>query len=362
MGKRSGEGFVTHLAILIMALTRALSDRVSLSGITVGRRGLLAYLKALGGSNTVKVVPSSVSDKRTKGIKVACGQLVSTIPDSHWIDAEKTPMALCEVKVSPKNTIIPNMGVTELADAVARALPFASRDSEKPIMSAVLFSAGEGKLSVVATDGVILSEQTLDFDGEGEALISRDDLRGVASALRKAKRVRVSFTDTELLIETDIIRYKWQGIDGNYPNYKKLIPTEHTCLAHFDTQEALGSVRALQALVGDKDATIDLTFADATVTFANPDGQGQTRMSADIDGEGYVRVNSTYLITALKSMVGMVDFALTKSTAPCLLSLDGLKAVVMPMLSEKAKTDTKAEKAEKAKAETKTEAKAPVPA
>jgi DNA polymerase III sliding clamp (beta) subunit (PCNA family) len=264
-------------------------------------------------------------------------------------------MTLCEVRVSPNHSIVPNVGVTELADAINKSIPFASKDSEKPIMSAVFFNASEGKLALVATDGVILSETTLDYEGSGQALIGVDELRGVASALRKAKRARVSFEgeDTKtLLVETDIIRYKFVALAGTYPDYKRLIPTEQNCQVHFDSVEALGSVKALQALVGDKDASIDLNFAEGVISFANPDGQGTTRMSADIVGEGYIRVNSTCLLTALKAMGGMVTLALSSPTTPCLLSLDGHRVIIMPMMSEKAKADTEAKKkAEKAELE-----------
>ena len=72
MGKRSGDGFVAHKAMLVDALSRAIADRVMINDITLGRKGLLGYLKALGGSNVVKVVPSGnasglrVTDKKLK--------------------------------------------------------------------------------------------------------------------------------------------------------------------------------------------------------------------------------------------------------------------------------------------------------
>ena len=76
MGKRSGEGFVAHKAMLVSALSRALAARVVLMDLTIGRRGLLGYLKALGGSNIVKVIPSNGSasgsqatDKTLEGVK-----------------------------------------------------------------------------------------------------------------------------------------------------------------------------------------------------------------------------------------------------------------------------------------------------
>ena len=107
-GKRSGEGFVAHKAILVSALSRALAERVTLMDLTIGRKGLLGYLKALGGSNIVKVTPSngsaSGSQATVKRLKVTCGANTSYLEDSQWV-GDKTPLTLCEVRVSPHNTV-----------------------------------------------------------------------------------------------------------------------------------------------------------------------------------------------------------------------------------------------------------------
>ena len=52
---------MAHKATLVSALTRALSERVVLQDITIGRKGFLGYLKALAGSNVVKVTPAADS-------------------------------------------------------------------------------------------------------------------------------------------------------------------------------------------------------------------------------------------------------------------------------------------------------------
>ena len=49
VGKRSGNGFVAHKATLVNALSRALAERLMLMDFTIGRKGLLGYLKAIGG-------------------------------------------------------------------------------------------------------------------------------------------------------------------------------------------------------------------------------------------------------------------------------------------------------------------------
>ena len=80
-GKRSGEGFVSHKAILVNALSRALAERVVLIDFTIGRKGFLNYLKSLGGSNIVKVagirsadhLQPFVGDPQPAGIAVGRG-------------------------------------------------------------------------------------------------------------------------------------------------------------------------------------------------------------------------------------------------------------------------------------------------
>ena len=57
VGKRSGNGFVAHKATLVNALSRALAERLMLLDFTIGRKGLLGYLKAIAGSNVVKMLP-----------------------------------------------------------------------------------------------------------------------------------------------------------------------------------------------------------------------------------------------------------------------------------------------------------------
>ncbi len=165
MGKRSGDGFIAHKAKLINALSRALSERVELMDFTIGRKGLLGYLKALGGSNIVKVVPSngSASGVRAadKRLRITCGANTSYIADNEWI-GEKTPLSFCEVRISPNNTVKPNIGSLELSEALNRVLPFTAKEDNRPALQCVLFMAKEGKLTLVSPDGFRLAIISLD--------------------------------------------------------------------------------------------------------------------------------------------------------------------------------------------------------
>ena len=364
VGKRSGNGFVAHKATLVNALSRALAERLMLVDFTIGRKGLLAYLKAIAGSNVVKVVPANGADSESHGIgkrlKVICGSNTSYLEDMAWV-GDKTPMTLAEVRVSPNNIVKPNIGNVELAEALNRTLPFTATEDNRPVLQCVLFKAGEGKLKLVGADGFRLAVQTIDFDGEGEALIVRDDLAGIANALRKARRVNLSFEASgesldgmKLIIDTEAIRYSFVSADGTFPDYEKLIPKEAKTVVHFDTVEAVKAIGSLKVLADSKSYPIDLTLDNGMVMLSSPDDKGRAVMPADIEGEvNKVRIDGKYLADALRACNGMVDLKLTDGKSPVLFQVDGYLLVTMPMLTnaEKPKAEPKAEPAPAEEAE-----------
>jgi hypothetical protein len=333
---------------------------------TIGRKGFLTYLKSLGGSNIVKIVPAngSASGSQTNGhkrLKVVCGANTSYLDDMAWV-GEKTPLTLCDVRVSPSNTVKPNLGALELSEVLSRVLPFTAKEDNRPVLQCVLFKVAEGKLTMVSADGFRLAVVKLDFDGdEGQVLINRDELRGVTSALRRARRVRVSFEKSgdsldgmSLTLDTELIRYKWRGADGNFPEYEKLIPSEFNTLASFDTNEALKAVSSLKVLSDSKSYPIDLTIGNGRVIMSNPDDKGQVEIPADTQGEGKVRIDGSYLADALRACGGMVELKLTDGKSPMLFTSPDYELVVMPMLtSESQKPKDEAETTEPEQAEAK---------
>ena len=331
---------------------------------TIGRKGFLTYLKSLGGSNIVKVVPAngSASGSQTNGqkrLKVVCGANTSYLDDMAWV-GEKTPLTLCDVRVSPSNTVKPNLGALELSEVLSRILPFTAKEDNRPVLQCVLFKVAEGKLTMVSADGFRLAVVKLDFDGdEGQVLINRDELRGVTSALRRARRVRVSFEKSgdsldgmSLTLDTELIRYKWRGAEGNFPEYEKLIPAEFNTLTSFDTNEALKAVSSLKVLSDSKSYPIDLSIGNGKVIMSNPDDKGQAEIPADTQGEVKVRLDGSYLADALRACGGMVELKLTDGKSPMLFTSPDYELVVMPMLtSESQKPEDEAETAEPEQAE-----------
>jgi DNA polymerase III sliding clamp (beta) subunit (PCNA family) len=373
VGKRSGDGFVAHKEQLVDALARAQAERVMLFNdeITLGRRGFLAYLKALAGSNIVKVVPASDnasgSQVVAKGVKVVCGNHQGYLPNEAWIK-DKMPLTFNEVRVSPSNAVVPNLGSVELAEALLKVVGFASIEEAKAVLQTVRFHQKEGKLTLTASDGFRLAEVSLDFEaGEAEALIYASELKGLISALRKAKRVKVSFeqkADEEgglvtklLLIDTELIRYKFHSQDGEYPDYEKVIPGEFVATASFDTKAMMKASQSLLSFWYDDDTKplyrpLTLAISEGKVTIEAKEDRGKAVIEAEASGEGKVAVNGKYLLQALRTCGGIAEVKIVNASSPILFSSNGYRCLVMPMLLP---GETEAPKAEaKAEAEPKT--------
>ena len=358
-GKRSGAGFVAHKAILVNALSRALAERVMLIDLTIGRKGFLNYVKAVGGSNVIKVAPSngsaSESQATKKRLRVVCGANTSYLDDLAWI-GDKTPLTLCEIRVSPGNSVKPNLGATELAEALNRVVPFTSKDDARPVLQCVNFEVKEGKLYLVGADGFTLAVATLDYeDGEGKALVNRNDLKGL-NALKRARRVRIGFEPNgslegkNLVVDTELIRYKLSSLDGSYPDWRRLIPADFKSFVSFDTVEAIKAANSLKVLADSKSYPVDLIIGNGRMVIADVEDKGQAEINAETDGEPIkVRIDGKYFAQAMRACGGMVDLKLANSYASMLFTANGYQLVVMPLMTADSSADMKRDGEAKAK-------------
>ena len=224
------------------------------------------------------------------------------------------------------------------------------------MLRCIYFVTNEGKLSLVTADGFRLAHITLDYEGEGQALIEHEDLKGIARALARAKRVSLGFEKEgmgnldKLIISTELTEYRFQSLNGNFPDWQKLIPTEFKVTASFDPVEVLRAIASLKALADSKSYPIDLTIGEGTIRMTDPDSKGEVTISADTDVEGYVRIEGNYLADVLKAWGGMVELKVVNGYSPMLFSQNGYQVVCMPMLTTEANEQAKADRQAKAQA------------
>lgn len=258
------------------------------------------------------------------------------------------PFTFCHIRVSPRYAVMPNLGGNELAEALSRVLPFTATDDGRMTLQCIKVVQKDSKLTLTASDGFTLSELSLDFaDGEAEALLNRDDLRGLIPALRKAKRVKVSFDEKpdndnggllakSLIIDTELITYKLPSQQGSYPDYDKVFPSEFTATASFDTREAFNACYSLLTYWYADDAKgllrpLTLRVSDGKVVIEAKEDRGSIPVAAETNGEAVIAVAGNYLIRALKACGGIADMKVANSNSPLTFAVDGYRCLVMPM-------------------------------
>ncbi len=273
---------------------------------------------------------------------------------------------------------MPNLGGNELAEALSRVLPFTDADDARPILQCVKVVQKDDKLTLIAADGFTLGELSLDFEaGEAEALINRDDLKGLIPALRKAKRVKVSFEQKpdsdnggllakSLVVDTELIKYSLPSQQGSYPDYDKVFPSDFIATASFDTKEVIKACQSLLAIWFDDNTKglfrpLTLTVADGKVVIEAKEDRGQMAIPAETSGEAKIAVAGNYLTKALRACGGIAEMKLASSQSPIAFTVDGYRCLVMPMALPESKAVAEAEAVAteaQAKAETETKAEA----
>jgi DNA polymerase-3 subunit beta len=246
-------------------------------------------------------------------------------------------------------------------------LPITSGDEASPIFQCVRFLQKDGKLTLAGCDGFSLSEVILNFEdgeAEAEALVNRDELKGLISALRKAKRVKVGFEEKPngdegllakcLVVDTEVVRYKLQSQSGEYPNYQGIIPTECLATASVDAKEAIKASRSLLAVWYDDSLKplarpIILTIGEGKVVLEAQGDRGQTEIAAETSGQVKVAFQGNRFLKALKACGGIVEMKMVNGSSPVLFTVDSHRCVVMPMAI--AETEAEAEPKGEPKAE-----------
>ena len=347
VGRRCGQGFVCHRLHLVNSLSTVQSPTVKVLGLTLGTRGLTGFLRLSNRSNIVTMIPVKGKSNDEARLRVEVGSYHTSLEHLDWTTEKTQNMIPCEVKVKPKGKVIPNISGTDLAFALARVLPFASKTDDRPVLKGVQFRVGNGKLTVASCDGFSLAQQSIDFDyesnGDIEALIDASELKGILPHIRKSRRLRLSFVKPKALadpygltIDTESIHYQFDSISGKYPDYEKLIP-EDKIKVEVDSRELLQATASIGSLAVGRQAGLTLSLEDNKLTISVMDDRGKATVEVIGTGKARTGINSKYLTTVCKAIDDMASVSFSDSPgSPIKFCVDGYTALVMPLATKEA--------------------------
>jgi DNA polymerase-3 subunit beta len=218
------------------------------------------------------------------------------------------------------------------AEAVGQVAIAAGKDDSLPVLTGVYVEIEENKLILAATDRYRLAVRELNWDApraSAAALIRARTLNEAAKSLAGVKSVSISLaaaTATERLIgfasEGKVMTSRM--LDGTFPPYRHLLPSERSATAVVEVAPFVDSVRRV-ALVADKTVPLRLAFNPGALTLeagVGDDAQATEELEIAFDGEALsIAFNPTFLLDGLAAVnSAYVEIAFTGGSKPAVLS------------------------------------------
>lgn len=249
---------------------------------------------------------------------------------------------------------VTQLSAESLIEGLRSSLFSASADETKQVLTGVHLTIQPDGLEFAATDGHRLAVvQTIDAEtdgaattGEGKQLdvtIPAKALQELAKMLERqaGSSVAVQFDQGQAVFEWTEQRLTTRLLEGQYPNYRQLIPRQFSRQLTVDRRQFVSALELIAVLADQKNnivkLSLDSTKQELSLSVDAQDvGSSKQTMPAQITGDDLdVAFNVKYLMDGLKVVsTGEVQMQLNTATSPAIISpVGGIKLtyLVMPV-------------------------------
>ena len=221
-----------------------------------------------------------------------------------------------------------------------------SADESRYVLNGIFVSLAEHKMTLVATDGrrLALVDEEVDISeaNRGEFIIPTKTVHELARLLGEKGDVEIRFTENQAAFtmgdgkgfSAEVIS---KLVEGNYPNYRQVIPSETRERIALPREELLAATHRAQIMTSDKANSVKLAIGRNNLSItANSPEVGEARENLAIDYKGKeiaIAFNPAYLIEPLAALTeNEVFLELIDDLSPGVLKIAGpFLYVVMPM-------------------------------
>ena len=199
------------------------------------------------------------------------------------------------------------LAAKDFAAALHQVVPAASADDARPILTGVLMAAEEGGLRLVATDSYRLAVRDLPGTTvlrEGQSvLVPSRALKELERLLGDAEEITLRLGEREATFEVGGIRLTTRLIEGEFPNYRGLIPASHPNRLTVGREALVEAVRRVKLMAREPNTPVRLAMsADGLelIAITQDVGQAHEQLDATYAGEDLVvAFNPDYLLSGV---------------------------------------------------------------
>jgi DNA polymerase-3 subunit beta len=227
-----------------------------------------------------------------------------------------------------------------LLETIHRVARAASRDESRPVLTGILVSFTGGKLVMAATDSYRLAVKETELAGsapELEAIVPSRALQELARIAGSGDSVEVGVHENQVVFATDGVWLTTRRIDGQFPNYRQLLPEQFEHELTLPRGELLEVVRRAAVMI-QRATPLQLRFAEGELTViarTHDVGESQESMPVAFSGDTLeIGFNADFLRDGLESMDGDdVRLKLISPLRPAVIQGEGddFTYLVMPI-------------------------------
>lgn len=261
-------------------------------------------------------------------LSITCGRASFTLPTLPVEDYPQLPMM-----PTTSGTISGRV----LAEAVSQVAIAAGRDDTLPTLTGIRIEIEGSTITLAATDRYRLAVREFTWTPQSpsmsaHALIPARTLADTAKSLADVDAVVIALAsggagEGLMGFEGDGRRTTTRLLDGEFPKYRSLLPSESAAIATVETTVLSDAVKRV-ALVAERNTPVRLAFEGSELTLragAGDDAQAVEVLECALDGDAIdIAFNPAYLLDGLAAVnAANTRFSFTQPTRPAVLTAQG---------------------------------------
>jgi DNA polymerase III subunit beta len=281
-----------------ISLRTSLEAEVATEGAVVVPGKLLVDLARLLSGEEV-----SIEHRQGEGVvEIVSGSAVYRI---HTYNAEDFPRL-----PDPTGTAMVPIDAEALLETAAKVSRAASRDESRPVLTGILVRFEGESLVMAATDSYRLAVKETSMSEPGpelDAIVPARALVELSRVAQGAAELQLGLQENQVLFGSDGVLLTTRRIEGQFPNYRQLLPETFESEVTLPRDELLEVVRRV-SVMAQRNAPLRLRFAEGelTVSAQTQDvGEGHETMPAPFSGEPIdIGFNPEFLRDGIESVEG----------------------------------------------------------
>jgi DNA polymerase-3 subunit beta len=199
--------------------------------------------------------------------------------------------------------------------SLSQVLFAASVDETRPILTGVLFLFKKGSLTMVATDGFRLSQKKLSLKGitkSSKVINPKNALNELLRLVGDDEDVKfgVKKTDNQVVFVFDNITLSSRILEGEFPDFEKIIPKKSEIKINVDKQELLRAVKLASVFARDSANIVRLKVKKKSMDVSaesQQSGEQKTQLDVKVEGDTGKGFEIAFNYRFLEEFLGAIE-------------------------------------------------------